>query len=281
MADGSTRVPARARIAVVLVNYRKGARVIENIAALGRQTAADRLDIVVVDNSIVPEEAALLAAGLAGSDARLIVAPTNIGYTRGVNLGARGIVDGHHVLLLNPDIMVDDPDAIATLIDVLDDPSIGVVGTMQRNDDGSPVEVARRTPSLPRLILRRLIRGALTDHDLMRPLLEDGDGPPLAVDWVQSSFTLVRADLWRRLGGLDELYQIFMADVALGVAARRLGYRVVITGRVTVRADGLRASSGGIRALFSSRALRIHLVDAIKFQLASVAAPLRARTAPR
>lgn len=270
------------RISVVLVNYRKATRVIENIAALRRQSVAALLDIVVVDNSCDPAEASLLHEALGSGDAQLIIAPRNLGYTRGVNLGARAAPPGGHVLLLNPDIVVDDADALASLTSVLEsDPAIGIVGTLQRNDDDSLVEVARRFPNLPRLVLRRLVRGALTDHDLMAPLLETPEGPPLDVDWVQSSFTLVRDRLWATLGGLDELYEIFMSDVALGAAAHRRGYRVVITGQVTVRADGLRASSGGIRSLFSSRALRVHVLDAIKYQAVALFRPARIRAAPR
>jgi N-acetylglucosaminyl-diphospho-decaprenol L-rhamnosyltransferase len=264
-------INSETRIAVILVNYKKAKRALESIASLKAQTIADRLDVVVVDNSEDKNEAGLLAAAITDRYTKLIVAPSNLGYTRGVNLGARAIFNRQHVLLLNPDIVLDDPEAIAILTAELESASdYGVVGTMQRNDDGSVVEVARRFPSFARLVLRRLLPGKLTDDDLLAPLLENPDGPPLAVDWVQSSFTLVRNDLWQRIGGLDELYRIFMADVALGAVAKHLGYKVVVTGRVSVRSDGLRASRGGLRSVFSSRVLRIHIVDAIKYQLASL-----------
>ena len=57
----------------------------------------------------------------------------------------------------------------------------------------------------------------------------------------------------------------------------RLGYRVTVTSAATVRADGLRASRGGIGAVFKSRVLRIHLVDAMKYELARLVAPIRRR----
>ena len=263
-------------IAIVLVNYHKADRVIDNIAALRKQSIAGELDVVVVDNSVSARQVELLESATSDGFARIVVAPNNLGYSRGVNLGARSMPAGRHVLLLNPDIVVDDPNALSTLRDVLEqDSRIGVLGTMQRNDDGSLVEVARRFPKFPRLVLRRLRPGKFTDYDLLHPLVEAPDHPPLDVDWVQSSFTLVRNTVWAQLGGLDELYRIFMSDVALCAAATGLGYRVAVTPSVCVRADGLRASRGGVRALFSNRALRIHVADAILYQLSFLLTPLR------
>src|SRR3546814_18163877 len=47
-------------ITVVVVDYRKGARVVANVRSLPRQYRADRLEIVVIDNSVDSENAALM-----------------------------------------------------------------------------------------------------------------------------------------------------------------------------------------------------------------------------
>lgn len=266
------------RIAAVLVNYHKASRVLESVESLMRQTIADRMDIIVVDNSDDAGEATILQDGLAGKACELMIAPTNLGYTRGVNLGAASMAAGSHVLLVNPDIVLDSDDSVAALIDRLEaDSAIGVLAAMQVTDDGEIVEIARRFPNLPRLILRRLMPGKLTDHYLLSPLLETSSPAQIDVDWVQSSFTLVRNSLWHSTQGLDEFYHIFMADTVLGLDANRLGYRVSVSSHATVRADGLRASRGGLRAFFKSRVLRIHLLDAIKYELAPLLAPFRRR----
>lgn len=272
MAETATRVTA------VLVNYRKGQRVLESVASLAAQSIGNRIDIVVVDNSDDAREAGILRDGLAALPCNLIIAPANLGYTRGVNLGAAAGRAETHVLLVNPDIVLDDPMVMEKLADTLDaNADIGILAATQFDDDGTMVEIARRFPSLPRLVLRRLMPGKLTDHDLLRPLVDDPSIGMIDVDWVQSSFSLVRDEVWRRIGGLDELYQIFMSDTALGADAHRLGYRVVVSSCASVRADGLRASRGGLGALFKSRALRIHVADAVKYEFARLAAPFRRR----
>ncbi|WP_336963532.1 glycosyltransferase family 2 protein [Sphingobium aquiterrae] len=257
----------RSRLAIVIVNYFKADRILENVEALTRQTIAPRLRVVVVDNSADEAERAPLRNGLPAT-VQLIILPRNVGYSRGVNLAALNARPFEDILLLNPDIVLDDPEALETLLGEFQaQRDIGVMAALQSNDDGTPVEVARRFPNLVKQVIRRLKPGAYTDHDVLRPLLERPRSALLDVDWVQSSFTLVRGDIWEQIGGLDERYEIFMSDVALCQSVHELGYRVVVSSAVTVRADGLRASRGGLSAVFHSRALRVHVRDAVKYQM--------------
>ncbi len=66
-----------------------------------------------------------------------------------------------------------------------------------------------------------------------------------------------------------------MADVELGRAIWQAGYRVCITAAARVRADGVRASAGGMMALLTSRAQRSHLADSIKFYATNGIRPLK------
>jgi N-acetylglucosaminyl-diphospho-decaprenol L-rhamnosyltransferase len=73
-----------------------------------------------------------------------------------------------------------------------------------------------------------------------------------------------RAD-WNAVGGLDERYFLFMSDVEICRRIRRLGKSVAVSSCADVRADGIRASAGGIRHLLSSRALRYHFKDSLTY----------------
>jgi hypothetical protein len=50
---------------------------------------------------------------------------------------------------------------------------------------------------------------------------------PAAVDWVPGAFALVRADLFRRLGGFDERYFLYYEEVDLCRRIARAGYTVM------------------------------------------------------
>lgn len=253
---------SKRRIAVIVVNFWKARRIVESIRSLREQTIGHRLNIVVIENTVDPGEIDLLRAELRG-DEKLIIPTCNLGYSRGVNLAAQNAAPFDDVLLLNPDIIVDDSRSLELLeSQMLDDPSIGVLAALQRNDDGSVVEVARNFPTLSGQIMRRLQPGSLTEYDLVQPLLGT-ETAMVDVDWVQSSFTLVKGELWRSIGGLNQRYKIFMSDVELSEVAHRYGLRVAVTNATTVRADGKRASAGGIGDIFSNYVLRTHVRDAL------------------
>ena len=263
--SAQTPTDAHPRIGVLIVNYFKAERVAEGLRALRGQTCFRDMTVAIVDNSASREEAATLRAAV--RDETLIIAHRNLGYTQGVNLAASNVSSCDFVLLMNPDIIVTDPRTIETMASIMtSDATIGVLGCMQRNEDGSVVEIARRFPSLPRQILRRLVPARFDERDLLGPLIDREPAEFTEFDWVQSSFVLVRADLWKAIAGLDDSYFIFMADVDLGRRAWRQGYRVGVTSRTMVTADGVRASRGSIGAVFRSFALRKHIRDAILYQ---------------
>jgi N-acetylglucosaminyl-diphospho-decaprenol L-rhamnosyltransferase len=254
-------------VALVIVNFHKAARVVEGIRSIRRQDATADLRIVVVDNSVSQHESDILRAEI-GQGGDLVSAPENLGYAGGVNLGARVAGAFDYILLASPDILVMDTHAIQKMVSLMEaNPAIGVLATVQHNDDGSIVEVARRFPSPIHLLRRRLIRGTSKDYYLLEPLASKNSGGIIDVDWVQSSFVMVRRSLWDAIGGLDERYFVFMSDIDLCRRAHERGMRVVLTSTVDVQADGVRASRGGLLAIFHSKALRIHVRDAFVYYL--------------
>jgi N-acetylglucosaminyl-diphospho-decaprenol L-rhamnosyltransferase len=252
-------------VAAIIVNYHKASRVVSSLASLRRQTMAARLKIAVVDNSVSCAEEQLLRDNIQFGEA-LFISPQNIGYTRAVNIGVGMVGAADYVLLVNPDIVIDDPTAIQQMTALMDnDPSIGILATLQRNDDGSPVEVARRYPSLILQMLRRIWPDKYTELSFLQD--QDGQGKPMEVDWVQSSFIMIPRAFWTAVGGLDERYRIFMSDIEICRRAYDKGLRVVVTPAITVRADGLRASRGSLATVFRNRALRIHMRDALIYHM--------------
>jgi len=253
------------RIATIIVNFHKAERLIRGLELLRLQSLAPQMKIVVVDNSVSRREAEALQQHTR-PDESLIISAENLGYSRAVNLAVRNAGSHDYILLASPDILVEDRRAIQEMVSLLqNEPRIAVLATLQHNDDGSPVEVARQFPSFWRQILRRSHPQGFQELNIQSGLKE---GMRIVdVDWVQSSFVMIPRAFWDKVSGLDETYKIFMADVAICWRAHKQGLRVAVTSLVNVRADGLRASRGGIRDIFKSRALRIHLRDAMVYYL--------------
>src|SRR3546814_15187465 len=91
-------------ITVVVVDYRKGARVVANVRSLHRQYRADRLEIVVIDNSVDPANAALLEPLGSLPGVRLVVTPRNVGYTAACNQRGRKSVGSDQSVAVRGDL---------------------------------------------------------------------------------------------------------------------------------------------------------------------------------
>lgn len=267
VSDGTGNIP---EAAVVIVNYFKAKRLLEGLHSLGRQSVAGQISVAVVDNSCDAEERELLSGSADRASFELIETKENVGYTRGCNIGAAALMPARYVVLCNPDIAWDDPDTLRKLIDIADaNPSVGMLAPLQYSDDGAMVEISRTFPNLIGQISRRLGLRPTGEFHLTNPLLTQRGSSLIDIDWVQSSCVLIRRSLWEQIGGLDERYFLFMADVDLGRLAWQAGFRVSVTSAAKVRADGIRASSGGLRTLLTSRAQRSHVMDSIKFYLSN------------
>lgn len=259
-----------ATLAVVIVNYFKAERLLQCVQSLRRQSAGRQISIAVVENSMDVDQLELLRRAADELQFVLVEPRANLGYTRGCNLGARSLADAEFVVLCNPDILWERPDTLERLVAIARaDPAIGVLAPLQFSDDGELVETARTFPSLLSQMKRRLDPQRGSELHLIEPLLR-GSTNLMDVDWLQSSCVLIRRSLWDRIGGLDERYFLFMADVALGREVWIQGYRVCLTSSTCVRADGKRASSGGFLALLTSSTQRSHLIDALRYYTANI-----------
>ncbi len=286
------------KVSVIILDYRKSRRVLENIASLRAQKLDCELEIIVVDNSCDAAGRAKLETLREQTDIKLIFNEHNLGYTRGVNRGAQ-VATGEYLLILNPDIVWRDETALQTLVDYLDQHSeCGIVGPRQINETNSQISpnpsLKRGEPTLsekeegkqgdfinentaltvrafPRLRVQIARRTWLQHLPYFQRLIADYEMRAMdwsqtqPVDWLQSSCLLVRRALWERLGGLDERYFLFMSDPELCWRAWAAAQQTVYLPTAVVYADGLRASRGGFLSIFTSRALRLHIVDAFRY----------------
>jgi GT2 family glycosyltransferase len=188
--------------------------------------------ILVVDNSGDPETARICAVpGVAYVDPH-----ANLGYAAAVNLGIAALErdnDGDLVLVLNPDVELQgDPRRVASL---LDDPSVLAVTGALAGDQG-----ASRFGNLHPLATtgRELLRGLVG----WRAYRWDKPIPPVIPVQADGAWLLFSRDSWRRVGGLDERYELYFEDVAL---AQRIGD---LGGRIAVAADVVGHHVGGVSA---------------------------------
>lgn len=220
-------------LAVVMVNYRTAALVLQCLRSLAREVAAiPRARVVVVDNASGDGSAARIAEGIAadGWDGWASVLPLQVngGFAAGNNAALRRLLAEPEppgaFLLLNPDTIVW-PGAVRALLEVLERrPRAGVVGSHLEGEDGSARRAAFRFHSvwseleggLQLGIASRLLSGWSV------PLPPESSAH--RADWVSGASMLVRRRVFEDVGLLDEGYFLFFEEVDFCHRAQRAGW---------------------------------------------------------
>ena len=261
--------PVKPKVSIVILDFMKAKRVSENVKSILAQDVDFPLEVIVVDNSVNAGNAETLLQLKELPNVEVIINSENIGYVRGNNEGAKK-AQGEYLLIVNPDIIWREKDTLKKMIDYIDQRGeIGILGPKQMNDsDGSVAMTVRAFPKLFLQIARRtwirklpLIKKWVA-YDEMQHLDYD---QVQDVDWLQSSFWVIRKELWDSFGGLNPDYFLFMSDPDLCFKVWEKGYKVVYYPKAVVYADGIRLSQGGMKAFFQKWTLRQHLKDAIKY----------------
>lgn len=214
-----------AQVSAVVVSFNSADYLPDCLRSL-RSEGVD--EVVVVDNASTDGSAGVVSA--CDPAATVVEAGGNLGFGSAANLGvARTFAD--HVLILNPDAVVE-PGTMKALSDALDrDQGLAVVGPRMENLDGSLYPSVRRFPNLTVAFghaFLGLVWPANPYTRRYRMLDWDHDSLSADVDWVSGACMLVRRSAFDVIGGFDEAYFMYVEDVdlcwRLGNAGWRIGY---------------------------------------------------------
>jgi GT2 family glycosyltransferase len=212
-ADGADPVAS-----VIVLAYGDEPYLGECIAA-ALATTGPEVEIVVVDNG------ASAAVERLPRDARVRIerAAENLGYAGGCNLGAQ-LARGAVLAFLNSDaIML--PGALDALRDALDDHSVGLVSGDVRL---ASAPESMNTAGNPVHYLGVVWAGSLGEPATLHER-------QVEVATASGAFLGVRREVWRALGGFDEVYFAYHEDTELSLRCWQSGLRVVFVPGATVR----------------------------------------------
>jgi GT2 family glycosyltransferase len=229
----------------------------------GQLAAAGALGapMVTVDNASIDGTLELLGEA-SGAHPHLIVHEMgrNAGYAAAVN-AAFSRVPGRDVMLINPDVELDDPTAVETLAEVFArEPSVGVAAPRLVGEDGRPQPSARLFPSLAAMLgstaAARLAPFLGRSYErFTSPSTSDRPG---TVDWVIGAAMMIRRAAFDEVGGWDEGYFLYIEDTDFCLRCARAGWEVAYVPSVSLGHRYPRASSKG-RSIVASRARRSHV----------------------
>ena len=259
------------KISVIILDYLKADRVVENVKSLKAQKWHFELEIVVVDNSINESNASKLEELESMDNVRLIVNKKNTWYTKWNNLWAKDAV-WDYIFIINPDIICKSDYVFEKLISYLEaNKDVWIIGPKQLNEDWSMPAIVRKFPKVSTQIIRRtflkklpILKNIVWDDEMRNKDLDLIS----EVDWIQSSFMVIRRIVWDKLKWFDKKYFIFVSDAEICFQCWKFGYKVIYNPSVTVFADWKRCSEWWMIKFFNSTILRQHFLDSLKYSVA-------------
>lgn len=216
-------------VSVLMVSYNTRELTLAALRALTAETAATRLQTIVVDNSSRDGSAAALTTL---ADIELIRLDRNIGFAAANNLAAQR-ARGEYLLLLNPDTVVCDGAVDRLVAFARSRPQAGIWGGRTLFGDGrlNPASCWGRM-SLWNLACRASwLTGLFPDSTIFNGEAYGGwpRDSEREVDIVSGCFLLIRRETWQRLGGFDPAFFMYGEDADLCLRARALGLRAMVT----------------------------------------------------
>lgn len=218
---------------VVILNYNTRDLLRDCLRSLDVQKGIS-FEVCVVDNASPDESAAMVEREF--PRVRLLRNPDNNGFSAGNNLGLRSYGwpeagNSRYVMLLNPDTVVPEH-ALAAMVSYADaQPEVGVVGPRLLLPDGTLDKACRRgfpTPAVSFYRLSGLSRIFRRSARFNRYNMEYLDERQRAeVDAVVGACMLVRAEVLRRVGLLDEIFFMYGEDLDWCMRIKQAGWRIM------------------------------------------------------
>lgn len=228
LVDGPlVRPTSSAAVGIIVVTHNSRA-VIDTCLTSLRTEAGPDVQVVVVDNRSTDGTADFVASN--HDWVTLVRKRRCSGFATNCNIGVAA-TRARHVVLLNPDTVVQ-PGAIAILLSYLDEnPDVGVAAPRLVYSDGRHQPSARLFPTAATGVVRRTpLRWIFRNTRLERQFLRLDEPPelqhPTDIDWALGAALAVNGGAWEALGGLDDRFRLYCEDVDLCWRSHVAGWAV-------------------------------------------------------
>jgi len=172
-----------------------------------------------------------------------------LGFAQNHNNAFKISEDGYFSIL-NPDLIFERP-IFEQLIGSLHKHQADVIAPKIIDENGTTQDSFRAMPSPFEIIRRRLPGYKFT------PYQPDPNGL-IHPDWIAGMFWLMKADVYRQLGGMDEKYRLYFEDVDFCTRARLKGLKLLVDSQMQIRHNAQRSSRRKLYYLFLHTQSALH-----------------------
>ena len=210
-----------ARISACIVSYGGFDEVCAAVRSILAQCKGADLTLYLVDNASPDGTGERLAAQDFGPHVQVICLPENKGFGAGHNAVLPLLTSDYH-FVINPDITLHEP-VMENICAWLDGHPEAVMATPRMFfPDGREQILPKRKPNVLGLLARQGVPGLKKFGDRYAMLDEDLS-KPTPIEFCTGSFFCIRTETFRKIGGFDEGYFMYVEDADITQKARREG----------------------------------------------------------
>jgi len=220
------------RLVCAVINYKTPELSVKAVSSLIKQCDFESDKVVLVDNdsgdgSVDYFRKSEISDRL-GKDVLLIESPKNGGFSFGNNQAIEKI-EAEVYLLLNSDAQLEDGAIDIMLKQLKDNPEIGLVGPLAVGEDGEHQISCFNNRTMTNELLRTAkvsILARFFGWFGVREVAQPSAGNARDVDWLSFVAVMIRGDVIRDIGLMDDGYFMYLEDNDYCRRARNKGWRV-------------------------------------------------------
>jgi len=237
------------KLSVIIINYNTPRMTIKAIETFKKNVEDFNFEIILIDNN---SQEKISTEDVDRLQVKLIQNSKNLGFAKAVNQGME-VSAGDFVLLLNSDVLVKN-NSVKQMMDYLENNSMaGIVGPLFYYPNGQHQPSAGKFPSLSREVIRfsmigKIFFGGTVIYNNFFAIKFFKQ--PSEVDWLSGGCMLVRRQVIKQIGLLDENYFFGIEDFDYCLRAKKVGWKIMfLPSAEIIHYHGF--SSGGRRSTFS------------------------------
>ena len=211
------------KILVVVLNYRRHLDTIKCVKGLLKSDLPKSFEIICVDNSPGVQSAVAIKKEL--PSVRFIKSAKNLGFAGGNNLGITSALErgASHILIINPDVTVGKIFFSPLLSIFVKEPKTGLVSPAIRHRQNNQLFYGLEGSVDWRFALARHLNLQKLPKKVLQP-----------AQFVTFACVLIKAEIFKKVGLLDDGFFMYLEDVDYCLRARQAGYQILLNPAVVV-----------------------------------------------
>lgn len=245
------------KTSICIVTHNNEKEILKLLKSIYEFTKNINFKVYIVDNNSSDNTASLIKENY--KEVTLIESKVNLGFGRAHNLVLGKVNSVFHVIL-NPDIVLCS-NAIGKLITYLkNNPGVTLATPKIVYPNGQVQMLPKKDPKLKYMLAGKLEKYSKYFSDIRKEYTMQGkeEKQPFSIDFCSGCFMMIRTEVFKKLGGFDERFFMYLEDADLSRRARKYG-KIMFVPDVKVIHTWHRESSKNIKFLL------IHIISMFKY----------------